>query len=163
MSVSVVYSERFLSYSGPDAMLSYVVPYGRRAVVKGLSGSNLQSPGAQVYVGAAGVYAFVITLAAATQGFYQELRLVAYAGESIIVATYGPVVRVHLSGYLFLDDAGAPASPATLPAVDQEWPAGPPADHPANQASSASSPRGSSLASRRYSASSSAYLSGSRS
>jgi hypothetical protein len=101
-----VYSTRFLEHAGAPLARTYVVPAGKRAVVRCVNYGCYQSTGSVVYVGVNGKYVFVLPLPAATTGGAIDCRMVAYAGENILLTTQGTDVRVQVSGFLFNDPSG---------------------------------------------------------
>ena len=106
------YSVRFMQYEGPAGTMTYKVPAGKRAVVKFISSTYYAQPATTVYLYIAGHPVYLLANPAGNGSRAEELRLVAYAGETIALATASGTLAVHVSGYLFDDDGGALAEVA---------------------------------------------------
>lgn len=126
--MSRVYSHRFGNVAGLGKATVYNVPAGKRAVVRCVTWANQSGTNARVWVAIAGFYVFVRTIPGAMEGGAQDLRLVAYAGETVVLATTGTDIGAHLSGYLFEDPEGPPA----MAAASEEFSHAVPADWPGN-------------------------------
>lgn len=110
-----VYSVRFLQHQLVDAGQTYWVPEGFRAVVRSVTGNSNGAAGCLVFVAVAGLYVWSFRFPASQGGVQSELRLVAYAGESLTLYHSGTGVASHMSGFLFAD-AGESEAPAAAPA-----------------------------------------------
>ena len=109
------YSVRFIQVAGANAAGTYVVPPGKRAVVKGVTAYLASGASAALALAVNNVNVWAAPLPAAGQGLYTEVRLVAYSGEPIALASSGADVRAHVSGFLFDDPAGGQRDPTQLP------------------------------------------------
>jgi hypothetical protein len=101
--VAKVYSERFVEVGGVGVTKSYVVPNGKRAVVRGLAYGCYLSTGSLVWLGVNGMWPYLVRIPGDTGGGFQDMRAVAYAGELITIASSGSQVWAHCAGYLFDD------------------------------------------------------------
>jgi hypothetical protein len=108
--VSRAYSERFIGSLGLVGTRSYVVPAGRRAVVRSLTYASTAPSGQYIQLHVAGLLAYTFTSPGSTVNEHHEVRLVAYAGESVTVYTSNAGFRYAVNGYLFDDYAGPPAA-----------------------------------------------------
>lgn len=108
--MALIYSERFVNTSAPGVWVSYVVPAGKRAVLRCVTANNPNSAAGDFYAHVQGVYVVVGPLQAHSSRVEGELRVVVYAGESLglFVATTG--MGGSMSGYLF-DDASGRGAP----------------------------------------------------
>jgi hypothetical protein len=106
-----VYSERFLALTTPGAWLTYLVPAGRRAIVRNVIATNTNPVAGHVYVKIAAVAVAWITFPAAVQSQSVDLYQVAYAGE--LISVYAEIAQVHcsVSGYLLTDGTGRTGPP----------------------------------------------------
>jgi hypothetical protein len=102
------YSERFCLVHRPGTpLVTYTVPAGRRAIVKGMSYSAYLATSPVIWLAIADHYIFAASPPGSTFGGALELFQVVYAGERITMeatATAGDVWG-SCSGYL-LTDAG---------------------------------------------------------
>jgi hypothetical protein len=120
-----VYSVRFIIASNVAGTYNYVVPAGKRAVVKSVSAFNTHPTTTQnVYlnVGPTLWAAAVPAQAAATP---PEIMIVAYAGDTIGLVIQHGDLRAQCSGYLLEDPGGAaedPPVPGQLPALGPDDP-----------------------------------------
>lgn len=115
-----IHSTRFLHGYGDNSATSYTVPAGHIALVRGLAVSNYSGTGGTIEVGAGGIHAFRRILPASSGGSWDELRLVAYAGEVVFVQTGPGDLRYHLAGFLLESSTGQlgeqkPAVPKPAP------------------------------------------------
>lgn len=125
--MSNVYTTRFFAFGGATTTRSYTVPAGKRAVVKSISAVNNLGSSASAALQVGGVYAWYVTLPAATSSTSFETRQVAYAGETILCTTTGQDTRVHVAGFLF-DDPATHLEAGQLPTEQPgSTPPGPPA------------------------------------
>jgi hypothetical protein len=100
-----IYTVRFCEAGGAGKVVDYAVPGGKRAVVTCLVASAYQS-NAEVWltVHGAGSLLWTTHSQAVTDGESQNVRMVAYSGELIQLATIGTQVYAHVAGYLFDDN-----------------------------------------------------------
>lgn len=108
-----VYSETFLRRTAAGTW-GYVVPQGRRAVVKDITVMALAAPPSNTWVVVGGVYTSYFTFQVAGAIGRQQLMAVAYAGQQIeaMISTAG--THVTISGYLLRDDGTTAEDPADL-------------------------------------------------
>lgn len=121
-----VYSVRFGHVSGIGKATVYNVPQGMRAVVRAVSWANQSGTNARCWVAVGGFYVFVKAIPGAMEGGSQDLRMVAYAGETVVLATTGTDIGAHLSGFVFPD----PEGPAAMASVSEEFSHSVPPDWP---------------------------------
>lgn len=113
-----VYSTRFILAYGAGVASEYVVPAGKRAVVKMLDAVELQGGAGNIYVKLAGIYVFGWPFTGAIQTVHQPMYCVAYAGEIVRLEIAQPItVGCAVTGYLFDDPGGR--SPGRTPV--EEW------------------------------------------
>jgi hypothetical protein len=98
-----VYSTRFISVQGASPSAGYLVPAGMRAVVRFVTAACVGSPTSDCHLAVAANYTVRFSLPGADSSRQLEVRLVAYAGESIFFTAYGNEIRAHVSGFLFED------------------------------------------------------------
>lgn len=129
-----VYTTRILQVAGAGKTATAVVPAGKRIVIKFMTAYNNSLAAASCFLGVAGVYPFALYLPDANQSKATELQVVAYAGESITLVTGGADTHAVVSGFIFEDAVGPPAStkpieperpspPLPVPVGPIEWPA----------------------------------------
>jgi len=87
----------------------YTVPAGRRAVVRFVAVSAYAAAGQSAFVFVGGAVVLYWPAPAANAAAFWDVRMVAYAGETVMVSTSGSDVAFHVSGYLFNDPAGRDA------------------------------------------------------
>jgi hypothetical protein len=121
--VASVYSERFVEVAGVGVTKGFVVPAGKRAIVRGFAGGCYLSPNSLVWLGLNGGWPYLYRFPGDTGGFFTDMRLVAYAGESVMIASSGQQVWAHCAGYLF-DDHEERATQPSLPGEDLAPPPG---------------------------------------
>lgn len=109
-----IYSVRFLQHQLANAGQTYWVPDGHRAVVRSVTGNSNGAAGCVMFVAVAGLYVWSFAFPASQGGKEVELRLVAYAGESLSLYLLGTGLAAHMSGFLFEDGGGAPAAAAPV-------------------------------------------------
>jgi hypothetical protein len=127
-----LYSERFLLMRGQNVQAQYLVPPGKRAVVRCITVANLSlSQGNGALFVAERVCWFWLS-PGEYGSVWADVRIVAYQGEFMHLSLEGPDVAGSVSGYLF-DDLGEvagflPAPGAPPPAVEGIPLPPPPAD-----------------------------------
>jgi hypothetical protein len=119
-----IYSERFLAARGATLSASYLVPVGRRAVIRSVTAGNLSTASANcaLYVGEHVSWFWLTNTGFASKE--SDVRIVAYQGEFMQVTIEATNAFVQVSGYLFdiePDVAGrqlaVPAQPPVLDAI----------------------------------------------
>lgn len=101
-----IYSERFLQVSGHEGAGIYWVPDGKRVVLRNLVLSTVEEfAGANLGVGSQ--WAVVFNFQAGVPVVALDMRIVAYAEESIQLMTFGVSTWATLAGYQFDDPTGA--------------------------------------------------------
>jgi hypothetical protein len=100
------YSVRFMHGRGAGQTVSYSVPSGRRAVVRFIAVSAFAAAGQSAFVFVAGAVVLYWPAPAANAAAFWDVRMVAYAGETVLLQTNGSDVAFHVSGFLFLDPGG---------------------------------------------------------
>lgn len=116
------YSVRFVSTSLREQWVDYVVPSGRRAVVRLIQTVNWGAGGATTYVHVANLDIFVAHLPGGEGTSSLETRLTAYAGEAIGCFLRGEVVTCQLHGFLFSDEYGPADEPDLMVPGDRPPP-----------------------------------------
>jgi hypothetical protein len=96
-----VYSERLVSAGQPSGFYSTTVPAGYRAVLTDISIGNAFGLEGLVQVQLAGRVLWAHSLQASELAVRRELRVPAYAGETIAVYLGLNDVGCYVSGYLF--------------------------------------------------------------
>jgi hypothetical protein len=99
------YSERFVGIMGVDGYHTYLVPVGKRAVVKCITAGSFSGAG-DVYVYIAGVIVFQKHFLATESAVASALQLVAYAGEAVTVFYSTTALTAHVDGFLLEDPGG---------------------------------------------------------
>jgi hypothetical protein len=96
-----VYSERFVYRSGPNGQTDYVVPAGKRAVVKDALCLNTSATTSNVIL-VVGPISVWIASVPGNYGFAHaaSLTLVAYAGEKISIVTGVTGMNAMACGFL---------------------------------------------------------------
>lgn len=100
--VMTIYSERFLSCEGNGVSAIAWVPAGQRWVLRDFLLSRVGEVGGG-NLGVAGVWNLVFNFPADDYALALDIRVVAYAGESVEIVTYGSATWATLSGYAFAD------------------------------------------------------------
>lgn len=109
-----IYSERFVTARGPNILTQWVVPAGRRAVVKSIVAVNAGSSPHLWQMFLAGSYAFGDTLPGPDLGRTYAVMQVLYGGQSLGIWTTHIDIAVSVSGYLFDDPNGPDAVPGDV-------------------------------------------------
>lgn len=128
-----VYSERFILATALGHSTPFVVPAGKRAVVKSISADNSETVAAAVvlYLGALPVWAALLQASSAIAIGGQ--MVVAYQGESIDIWLSQNNCHAQASGFLLeASSAGALQESQQIPPddpwdLDTRWLRGPPA------------------------------------
>ena len=94
------YSERFIKTTGAGHTESYVVPPGRRAVVKRVDFLNAAATASNAFLVIAGVTAWGTSVPGNFGSSGLTTSHVAYGGETIATITGGTDLRAVVSGYL---------------------------------------------------------------
>src|SRR4051794_31864341 len=116
-----IYSERFLMCEGNAVTRTVTVPPRKRWVLRDFLLSRVgDTGGANVAIGA--LWAIVFNFPATQFLVALDIRIVAYAGETVKIVTYGSSTWATLSGYAFDDPTGAVGPPADAIAGEIEIP-----------------------------------------
>ena len=113
-----VYTERFIDAYGLNVWTEFVVPSGKRAIVRNTLVQAGNGGGAYwIYLLGRTVWYRAFTGANEHEDF--ETRITVYSGESLRVFTNAPDIRVVMTGYLFTEaaDAGEDAPAQHRPAM----------------------------------------------
>lgn len=102
------YSVRFMTGRGTSRRETYTVPVGKRAVVRSVAFLHWTTVGQSSMLFVHGISAFFFVNQAANEFRFADVRLLAYAGETIFVQTSGADVAYTVSGFLYYDDATRP-------------------------------------------------------
>jgi hypothetical protein len=113
--VARVYSTRFLFAKPGDAAGAYVVPAGKRAVLKAVSAHSGGSAGDGAFIRVGSTTVWYWASPGANTMDTKALMVVFYAGELLELFAYGQYMSIAASGYLFDD----PGTATTLPAPPQ--------------------------------------------
>jgi hypothetical protein len=116
-----VYSETFVKTAGQQGYFTYLVPGGKRAIVRQVIAINYADVTGYVNCQVAGVCCSLVLFPAAPRNSSLAVMVVAYAGALIAVSTSVPGFHVSMSGYLMSDLSGlqgAPPASGQLPAPD---------------------------------------------
>ena len=105
------YSETFLRVSAQGTW-GYIVPEGRRAVVKSITVMSFAAPPCAVWVLVGGLYVSYFDFQVANVARLQELMAVAYAGQRVEVQINKAGMHTSVSGFLLHDDSGASSAGA---------------------------------------------------
>ena len=106
--MSLVYSERFVGSQGTGAGASWMVPAGKRAVIRCVASVQGGAVAGFAYVTAGPQTLWIRDFPAQRLSVEQEFRAVVYAGEFIGCYTHAVEQSVQCHGYLF-DDTTARA------------------------------------------------------
>lgn len=106
MATPRTYSVRFAHGRGLNVVAEYQVPPGKRAVVKWFGAVCFTAVPAGLFLFVNGIVAIYFEAPAPNRSTFEEVRLVAYAGDVLAIQTHGPDTSFHLSGYLFDDASG---------------------------------------------------------
>jgi hypothetical protein len=124
-----VYTESFVRTSVTETWVDYVVPPGKRAVVKCVTAVGYDSGSWASIVMVAAIEVSDLFATGRVSLASPGLTVVAYAGDAIGVLQLGGTVFTTVSGYLFDDpDSRAPAVEHTPIGVER------PAPHPSTYA-----------------------------
>jgi hypothetical protein len=100
------YSTRFMVHAALEAepqSLNYVVPAGKRAVIKSVVAFNGGAAAALVSLRLAGSWVWSASVPGGSNGVSADLFMVAYAGESLELYLGAPNMGGTCSGYLLMD------------------------------------------------------------
>ena len=101
-----VYSERLMHHSVAGIWYYNVPAYKRVIITKCHVFTDTAVTGVKGWqLAVAGIWATGFLIPAGSTGGWNDIRLVAYAGEQVAWQLYGPYIQGHLSGYVF-DDPG---------------------------------------------------------
>lgn len=120
------YSERFLHHQAAGSW-EYVVPEKMRAVVTNVDAISTVAPPAWAGLWVGPICATFLNFPVPNEGQHEQLRVVAYSGETVRLLIEQTGIHVTVSGYLFADNSGRtgpPKADADDDVVDQVEPAG---------------------------------------
>jgi hypothetical protein len=98
--VAGVYSEQFILYSGAPANLSYVVPTGKRAIVKSMFAWNGDSAAKNRALLVDGKVVWISPVPGANGLVSVALMLVLYSGQTLGAVSYSDAGSLGVAGYL---------------------------------------------------------------
>lgn len=102
------HSVRFMSGRGGNRNEIFTVPAGRRAVVRSINLFNWSTdPAAQVFFHVHGITVYQHP-PGAPKALVQELRLTAFAGETVVITCHGPDWSYSVDGFMFVDSDSTP-------------------------------------------------------
>ena len=107
-----IYSERFLHHSGQGEW-TFVVPEGRRAVVKSIDCLTQLAEGAYVNLAVGPIFCTLIHCQDPFDIHHESMNVVAYQGEEIKLGISADTTHTSVCGYLFADPSGATGPPAS--------------------------------------------------
>lgn len=105
-----VYTFRVLYAEGAGKTVSYEVPAKKRVVVRSMMSRNGSAGSAEIWLGVHGIYPVVAPIPAWGTLLYPDLSLVAYERETVTIQTTGTNTHCIVTGYIFDDPLGKPAS-----------------------------------------------------
>lgn len=108
-----IYSECLVVSHNVATTVSYVVPNGKRAVVKDVTFVNIGGLGGWIYVTRSGRALFARSFLATDYFFHAEMAVPVYHLGVIAVQTLMTGWTVHVSGYVFDDPSNASGPPAS--------------------------------------------------
>lgn len=108
---SRVYSETFHRTAAVGTHV-FIVPYGKRAVVKKIECVSFQSAGSVLSVLIGPQYLVYWTATAPVARLSLDTFTVVYGGQSLTITISVSGMHTHVSGFLFDDPVGAEAEPA---------------------------------------------------
>jgi hypothetical protein len=108
-----LYSVEFYKTAGAGHSAAYVVPAGKRAVVRSIVAASGGEANTFAWIYLAGVLIYAVHIPATDTLHQAEMRQVAYAGEQLAFVTYGSAVHLGVGGYLF-NDSGLDRAPETV-------------------------------------------------
>lgn len=104
------YTETFVRVTTINTWSDYVVPAGRRAVVKSVAVCHMDSVTGDAYVEVAGTYLMALHVQAVGVTQVVALTAVAYAGQHIRAISSTALSHITVAGYLFREEAIARAA-----------------------------------------------------
>jgi len=123
-----VYSERLVASVDGGHWVQFLVPAGRRAIVKSVSASNWGPSTSRVHVQAGGFYVMIADFPAAIASKALDVMAVAYAGEAVALYIDGPQCHAQVAGWVLEDPSerasqlpagGEPPLPPDPPLLDR--------------------------------------------
>ena len=107
-----IYTERFICALTPGVLETFIVPVGKRAVLRCVTFVNRSSAAASCYVAVGPGHALLLKAPGGESAVEGDLRVPAYPGEGIGLVMTGTDGSATASGYLFddVDDAQARAT-----------------------------------------------------
>ena len=121
-----VYSERFIYSAVPGQAHTYVVPAGKRAVLRCITAVSYGAAGGDVFVNISGVDVWARHVPDGSSLIEGNFRIVMYSGEFVQIYMVADAMFCTVSGYLFADTQELDAPEAD---TDLEWQGSSPALH----------------------------------
>jgi len=108
------YSETFIRAYGPQGWWTYVVPAGKRAVVRNVTVVDGIGVSGHTQVEVQGIIVALAIFPASLRFYSIDMRVVAYQGQEIRVFLAVQGIHVCVSGFEFVDDGASTAADGEL-------------------------------------------------
>lgn len=102
------YSIRVMSGRGTSRRETFTVPAGKRLVVRSIRFLHWTTTGQSSMLFVHGISAFFFVNQVANETRFSDVRMTAYAGETVFVQTSGTDIAYGVDGFLYSDDGGRP-------------------------------------------------------